>query len=659
MIAAIFSFFCIQNSESVINITGFYPLAIFHKYSMFLNIYYAIFSSLIIFRLSYMATKWCVKVTCLPELMSNEQLAVQFKIEKARIDVPHKQSGPNYYAWINGFVDEHSANQFVTVWNNIRINSKQIKCKISQTKQEVQVRASSVAGRGRSSSSQPDRKFSRPFSVSTSPTNFVTEFTDTLPSTLQSTSEHPKPCPFGDRCYNNDCSKTNHAAPQQCIIGVECKNLDCPNNHPPGRSLPCAEGINCDNSFCTDLHSSEWDPDKTNQNSSRKQLKTMEQRHNDRAQAQLPIFTSRDEFCRRLKAERILVVKAETGSGKSTQLPQYAAEQLGGLVVCTQPRVLAAISLARRVADEYDGTSVGKSVGYQVSHREDQKRNYRVPGTDIVFMTDSALIHEIQQDRLLSKINVLIIDEAHERSLNTDIVLGMAKLLLQQRPLNFYVVIASATINADRFLKFFDTEDNGPLIVSGRIFSVSLEYMPLLDTTGEDHLTKVILEQYKQHSGHMLVFLPGQRDIEKAIRLFETQIPEDCVALPLFGSLSPEEQDQVLQFDEGSTGERRMVVFCTNIAETSLTIKNVRVVIDSGLVKEAHFDTKRRLTVIKTVLICKSSADQRKGRAGRVANGHCVRLYNEEDLKRTDVEPEILALVKHLATKIQYLVPMI
>ncbi|CAF4795044.1 unnamed protein product, partial [Rotaria socialis] len=151
----------------------------------------------------------------------------------------------------------------------------------------------------------------------------------------------------------------------------------------------------------------------------------------------------------------------------STQLPQYAAEVFGSLVVCTQPRVVAALSLANRVAEEYDGKSVGESVGYQVGNAN------RATGTRIMFMTDAALIRESQRDPSLKRIRVLIIDEAHERSLNTDIVIGMSKLLLQQRPDDFYVVIASATINPTRFLQFFDRPQSKPLEVKGRVFPVT------------------------------------------------------------------------------------------------------------------------------------------------------------------------------------------
>ncbi|CAF5128868.1 unnamed protein product, partial [Rotaria magnacalcarata] len=162
------------------------------------------------------------------------------------------------------------------------------------------------------------------------------------------------------------------------------------------------------------------------------------------------------------------------------------------------------------------------------------------------------------------------------------------------------------------------------------------------DLTEGEHAVSALLQSYDKYQGHSLVFLPGQREIERALERFSLDIPDNCVALPLYGSLSPEEQDRVLQFDEGLDGERRMVVFCTNVAETSLTIKNTRLVIDSGLAKEARFDTKRRLTVIETVRISRSSADQRKGRAGRTAPGHCIRLYRDDELVRPDIEPEIL-----------------
>ncbi|CAF1002038.1 unnamed protein product [Rotaria sordida] len=484
-------------------------------------------------------------------------------------------------------------------------------------------------------------------------------------------------CPNKKNCTNLTCLCLHPPERDRllCLLGVDCRDLSCRSNHPPERPPVCDKPDVCPNFNCTHLHQPEWDPceagdeceDKQcskihsferditiqqkeaasptnisiknkNQKTKKKYLKTLEQRIKDREKTQLPILSCQETFCQRLEHERILIVTAETGSGKSTQLPQYAAEYFGSLVVCTQPRVVAALSLARRVAEEYDGKSVGESVGYQAGNAN------RVQGTDIMFMTDAALIRESQRDPILKHVRVLIIDEAHDRSLNTDIVIGISKLLLAQRPDDFYVVIASATIDPTHFLQFFDRPTSALLEVKGRIFSVSKdEKPPPLNCSDQklivSHIVPSIVELYPHHQGHTLVFLPGQGEIEQALKIFKSMLPDDCVALPLYGSQSPEDQEKVIKFNET---DKRMVVFCTNVAETSLTIPNVRLVIDSGLVKEAHYDVKRRLTVIETVRISRSSADQRKGRAGRTASGHCVRLYEDNELIRSNIEPEIL-----------------
>jgi HrpA-like RNA helicase len=203
--------------------------------------------------------------------------------------------------------------------------------------------------------------------------------------------------------------------------------------------------------------------------------------------------------------------------------------------------VIAAISLARRVANEYDGASVGQSIGYRVGHSSVGKDKNRVPGTDIVFMTDGTFIQESQLDSQMSDVRVLIIDEAHERSLCTDIVIGIAKRLLNTRPNNFYVVISSATIDPARFLAFFQRTDAKPLIVQGRVYPVEVDYIPKLKDSIEQHAVSTILNLYNQHQGHSLVFLPGQREIENAMELFNRKKPDNCVVLPLYSALSPEE----------------------------------------------------------------------------------------------------------------------
>ena len=459
-------------------------------------------------------------------------------------------------------------------------------------------------------------------------------------------------CPIGTDCCDLSCKfKHPPERPRVCDQLDACSNFNCIRLHGPDWN-PCEIGDECQDENCSKTHSSEsnnnlrkrltaattTDNQNIKQKTLKKSLKSHEQRMKYWMNGQLPIFPCRSEFCRRLKDERMLVVTAETGSGKSTQLPQYAAEHFGSLVVCTQPRTVAAISLARRVAEEYDGTSVGESVGYKVGNAK------RVVGSNIMFMTDAALIRDSQCDPSLQHIRVLIIDETHERSLNTDIVLGIAKLLLAQRPNDFYVVIASATIDPTRFLQFFDRPMSIPLEVKGRVFPVTVANKPPPSDCSdqkliETHIVPSLVELYPHHEGHTLVFLPGQAEIEKTLEIFKSKIPDDCIALPLYGSQSPEDQEKVIKFNGK---DKRMVIFCTNVAETSLTIPNVRLVIDSGWAKEARYDVKRRLTVIETVRISRSSADQRKGRAGRTASGHCARLYSDAELKRANIEPEIL-----------------
>ena len=201
------------------------------------------------------------------------------------------------------------------------------------------------------------------------------------------------------------------------------------------------------------------------------ELKSLAERNTDRIKASLPILDRKFEICDRLKKEKVLVVTAATGSGKTTQIPQYLAEVFGGVIACTQPRVMAAISIAKRVAVEYDNSTVGYNVGYQVGGKGNT-----VKGKEIMLMTDSALVKLSQNDSELKEISVLMIDEAHERNLNTDIVLGIAKLLRAKRPDNFYVVIASATIDPKPFLDFFEKHEGTSLDVPGRTFPMVRSY---------------------------------------------------------------------------------------------------------------------------------------------------------------------------------------
>ena len=444
----------------------------------------------------------------------------------------------------------------------------------------------------------------------------------------------PRLCPRHVKCMDEMCLLLH---PATCESGYRCQEYTCKLKHPPGRIKLCSEF--CTNCECEFLHPSNWDPlasgvdDYTERN-----LRTQAERDAFRIKNNLPILKAKDEIIDRLKKEKILVVTAATGSGKTTQLPQYAAEAFPGLVICTQPRVLAAMTLAQRIASEFDNASVGESVGYKVSGGKEVK------GRKILLMTDGALVQMAQKDPMLKDVRVLIIDEAHERCLNTDIVIGIAKLIRKQRPSFFHVIIASATINPKPFLAFF-FEYNPfckELNVDGRVFEIEDIEDPMDFSKGFDRLIPKVVEILKKYPiGNCLVFLPGSSEIDAALKKFVDVAEENWVSFPLYGSLPPEEQAVVMSFDD-QNGTLRMIVFCTNIAETSLTVPNIRVVIDTGLAKEARYDPIRRITVIEQVLVSRSSMNQRRGRAGRTAKGVAIRLYKSSDKMRPNIEPEIM-----------------
>ena len=442
-------------------------------------------------------------------------------------------------------------------------------------------------------------------------------------------------CILGTDCFNLNCSFSHPPRLKLCSLGAACVDFNCNFLHPPFRTKLCS--LDCSNISCENLHPSNWNP------SARTSIKLRSQNERDkfRAEQDLPIFKFKEEFITRLKREKVLVVTAETGSGKTTQLPQYAAEAFPGKVICTQPRTIAAITLAQRIAHEFDNSSVGENVGYAISGSKGVK------GKKIQLITDDALVKKAQKDTNLDKVSVLIIDEAHERSLNTDLVLGIAKLVRKNRPNDFHIVIASATINPQSFLEFFMQGDQIPqcLSVKGRVFPISDEQSLLtFDGTNFDKLISEIiriLEKYNE--GNMLVFLPGAGEIEKAIKTFENNNKKknSWISYPLYGGLPPEKQAEVMAFNAHEKS-LRMIVFCTNIAETSLTVPNIRIVLDSGLAKEARYDVKRKINIIEQVYISKSSAQQRRGRAGRTAEGVCIKLYSTDKLTRENIEPEIM-----------------
>ncbi|MGQ9725235.1 MAG: ATP-dependent RNA helicase HrpA, partial [Tepidimonas sp.] len=373
----------------------------------------------------------------------------------------------------------------------------------------------------------------------------------------------------------------------------------------------------------------------------------------------LPVSARRDEIEAALRAHQVIIVSGGTGSGKTTQLPKIAlAMGRGGgldwrpdeddkrrrrpLIGHTQPRRLAATSVAARIAQETQ-TALGELVGYQIRFHERLR-----PGVAIKLMTDGILLAEIQRDPLLRAYDTLIIDEAHERSLNIDFLLGYLKALLPRRP-DLKVIVTSATIDAQRFAQHFATEQGpAPVIaVSGRTYPVEVRWRPFEDSRDyglNEAIADAVDELWRggAHAGDILVFLPGEREIRDAadhLRRHLSHQPalRDTEVLPLYARLSEAEQNRIFH-----PGGRRRVVLATNVAETSLTVPGIRYVIDSGLARVKRYSLRSKVEQLLVEPISQAAADQRAGRCGRVAEGICIRLYDEREFaarpRYTDAE---------------------
>ncbi len=365
----------------------------------------------------------------------------------------------------------------------------------------------------------------------------------------------------------------------------------------------------------------------------------------------LPIAAKRDEIKVALAKHQVLIIAGETGSGKTTQLPKICLE-LGrgvhGLIGHTQPRRLAARSVATRVAEEI-GTPLGELVGYQVRF-EDQSKDTSL----IKLMTDGILLAETQHDRFLDKYDTIIVDEAHERSLNIDFLLGYLKRLLPRRP-ELKLIITSATIDLQRFSEHFD---NAPIIeVSGRTYPVDTWYRPLLgelDEEGEQLLDDLTVDQgilaaldeiaaheraEGKRPGDVLIFLPGEREIRDAADVLRKAQLRFTEVLPLYARLTPAEQQKIFAPMSG-----RKIVLATNVAETSLTVPGIRYVIDSGTARISRYSYRAKVQRLPIEAIAQASANQRQGRCGRVEPGICIRLYSEADFlgRPAFTDPEIL-----------------
>jgi len=350
----------------------------------------------------------------------------------------------------------------------------------------------------------------------------------------------------------------------------------------------------------------------------------------------LPVSQRKAEIEKLLSEHQVIVVAGETGSGKTTQLPKMCLE-LGfgnlGTIGHTQPRRIAARSVAARIAEELQ-TELGDLVGYKVRFNDQISDN-----TQIKLMTDGILLAEIQTDRFLNQYSCLIIDEAHERSLNNDFILGYLKQLLPRRS-DLKVIITSATIDVERFSKHFN---NAPIIeVSGRTYPVEVRYRPVAEEDDQDQLQGILNavdELQAEGRGDILIFMNGEREIRDTAEALQKQNLKHTEILPLFARLSAQEQNKIFH----PSGLNR-IVLATNIAETSLTVPGIKYVIDPGTERISRYSYRTKVQRLPIEPISQASANQRKGRCGRVSEGICIRLYSEEDFNNRPefTDPEIL-----------------
>ncbi|GGD05656.1 ATP-dependent RNA helicase HrpA [Nocardioides daphniae] len=380
----------------------------------------------------------------------------------------------------------------------------------------------------------------------------------------------------------------------------------------------------------------------------------------------LPVSQRRDDIAEAIRDHQVVIVAGETGSGKTTQLPKICLElgrgrrrgrgdrAAGGLIGHTQPRRIAARSVAERITEELAADGIGEGlgdvVGYQVRFTDQTSRSSRVK-----LMTDGILLAELQRDRMLRKYDTIIIDEAHERSLNIDFLLGYLRRLLPKRP-DLKLIVTSATIDVERFAAHFAAPDGTPapiIEVSGRTYPVEVRYRPLMELGSTDEegepvvrdQTEAIVEAVRELSaegpGDVLVFLPGEREIRDTADAFESLKSDRLEIVPLYSRLSAAEQHRVFSSHPSTV---RRVVLATNVAETSLTVPGIKYVVDTGVARISRYSVRTKVQRLPIEPISQASANQRSGRCGRVSEGVAIRLYSEEDFEGRPefTDPEIL-----------------
>ena len=357
----------------------------------------------------------------------------------------------------------------------------------------------------------------------------------------------------------------------------------------------------------------------------------------------LPVSLRRDEIALAMQQHQVVIVCGETGSGKTTQLPKIALQlgrgkaNTGKLIGHTQPRRIAASSVAKRIAEELK-TPLGEIVGFKVRFQDQLQ-----PGASVKLMTDGILLAETQTDPMLRAYDTIIIDEAHERSLNIDFLLGHLRQILPRRP-DLKIVVTSATIDADRFARHFATAAGpAPVIqVSGRLFPVEQRWRPFEESREYDlnnAIGDAVDELWREGAGDVLVFLPGEREIREAADHLRKHHPPGVEVVPLFARLSQQEQDHI--FEPHSA---RRIVLATNVAETSLTVPGIRYVIDAGTARVKRYSYRNKVEQLLVEPISQAAANQRAGRCGRVSDGICIRLYDEKEFadRPKFSDPEIL-----------------
>jgi ATP-dependent helicase HrpA len=356
--------------------------------------------------------------------------------------------------------------------------------------------------------------------------------------------------------------------------------------------------------------------------------------------ANLPISVRCAEIIEALRRHQVLIVAGDTGSGKSTQLPQYCLELgrgIDGLIAHTQPRRLAARALAARIADELT-QSIGATVGFRVRFADQVSE-----ATRLVLMTDGLLLGELTSDPMLRRYDTIIVDEAHERTLNIDLLLGVLRRLLPRRP-DLKLIVTSATLDVERVSRFFG--DAPVVAVGGRNHPIEVRYAAADDADDPD-LPQAVLTAYREIAdapgfttkGDVLVFLPGEREIRDVGDFLERELELEIEVLALYSRMSWDQQSRIFH-----PGGRRRIVLATNVGETSITVPGIRAVIDSGLARVSRYSPRNRLQRLPIEPVSRASADQRKGRCGRLGPGLCVRLYTEADFGARDAftEPEVL-----------------